>query len=307
MQVLPELLSAIDVANKPLELLRGRIRLVEVRLVLVEPCLNGADLVYVDVRVVDCVREFRPEDVADLRVSRHVDLAPACPHTDRLFDVLPTPHVHAVVVLSGLVPPAPGDTEEAATHARHEVVPIVKPLEEEGPIEHHLDPDGIEVGLPCVAVQDRDQRHDHSLVVDVQVPQDGQGPVRLGLHVRIEEHDGVPDGHVSTLGLGLDQPSSLLVSQDPHLREVLQNRRQRRTASVVDDNDLLQDLGGSFLIDGLQSARHVLVLVEGRHHNRQGLDVLLGGGSQQAAKAMPGRLSSATGAAQAFSNLLPRR
>mmetsp|Transcript_136150 Transcript_136150/g.240639 ORF Transcript_136150/g.240639 Transcript_136150/m.240639 type:complete len:206 (-) Transcript_136150:349-966(-) len=201
------------------------------------------------------------------RVTRNIDLATAQPYPYGLLYVLGAPHPHLVIILTRLVPPLPGYSEQTAAHARHNIVEVFEPLEEQCPIKHHLGTHRIVVWFPRLPVQNWDQRHNYPLVVDVHVLENRLDPIPLGLDMCVQEHDCVTLCQIAALCLRLYEAQPLFVADDLHLREVFTGVCKRRLAAIIYDNDLLQDVSGCALIDGLQSALHVLMLIMRSHHN----------------------------------------
>eukprot|EP00439_Symbiodinium_sp_Y106_P039883 s1066_g4.t2 len=167
-----------DVTHAGNESLRRGVRSIDESLVVVEPGFHCPHLVDVDFGVVHRIWEGSSENVGNTGVSRHEDLAPTKPDPNGLLDVLCTPHIHAIVVLTRLVPPTLGDGEKTSAHARHDVAAIFEPIEEKCPVElphaasdHHLHTNGIVVDFPGVRIQDGYQRNDHALIVLADVSQ----------------------------------------------------------------------------------------------------------------------------------------
>ncbi len=97
------------------------VHLVEKLLPLVHPNLGDAGRVLED-RVAYAARErvraLVPKHVAHVRAGDDLQLPAAHPDAERHLQVLPAPHLHALVVRANLVEVVPVDREQAAGHGR---------------------------------------------------------------------------------------------------------------------------------------------------------------------------------------------
>eukprot|EP00437_Effrenium_voratum_P026284 CAMPEP_0181412616 /NCGR_PEP_ID=MMETSP1110-20121109/8520_1 /TAXON_ID=174948 /ORGANISM="Symbiodinium sp., Strain CCMP421" /LENGTH=216 /DNA_ID=CAMNT_0023535347 /DNA_START=377 /DNA_END=1023 /DNA_ORIENTATION=+ len=178
--------------------------------------------------------------MANLGISRDEDLSTAEPDANGLLNVLSAPHIHAIVVLTGFMPPLFRDAKESTTHAWNQVISVIKPLEVELPVEHHLHSHRAAVDCPLLSVQDGNQGHNNPFVIDVHMSKNWMVPIPSWFDMRIQKHDHVSSCKVATLDFRLDEPTPLIMTHQFHLGVWCCDGFQRWLAAVVDHDDLDQ-------------------------------------------------------------------
>mmetsp|Transcript_60351 Transcript_60351/g.155530 ORF Transcript_60351/g.155530 Transcript_60351/m.155530 type:complete len:268 (+) Transcript_60351:1008-1811(+) len=220
-----------------------------------------------------------PPHVCNLRVGACHNLAAAEPHAQGLVQIFAAPTKHLGVVAARLEPPPPRHSEEAARDDCHVHVFGVEPLEVGVPRQVALGHAAPEALLrPGVDVQGGDLRHNHAPPVLTYQLQEVLVPARLRRDVAVEEGADVAEHGITSGLLRTDEPHCLLVPQDPKVVLLLDiwtqmRLRERWVATVVHDNDLLQNIGGRVVEDSLDRLERVVAFLSAREHHRDGLRV----------------------------------
>mmetsp|Transcript_72752 Transcript_72752/g.170598 ORF Transcript_72752/g.170598 Transcript_72752/m.170598 type:complete len:368 (-) Transcript_72752:132-1235(-) len=272
LQVCSQVLSLGDIAHRRHQIHGQGIGIIVVVLVFVEPGFDGSNLVDLNLCAVNRVGKLCAEDMANLGVSRDKYLSTAKPDANGLLNVLSTPHIHAIVVLTRFMPPLFRDAEESTTHTWNQVISVIKPFEVELPVEHHLHSHRATVDCPLLSVQDGNQGHNNPFVIDVHMSENWMVPISSWFDMCVEEHDHVSSCKVATLDFRLDEPTALIVTHQFHLRVGCRDGFQRWLAAIVDHDDLNQCFWRSCLQDRIERALQVVMLIVGRHDDRDGLD-----------------------------------
>mmetsp|Transcript_126726 Transcript_126726/g.370327 ORF Transcript_126726/g.370327 Transcript_126726/m.370327 type:complete len:314 (+) Transcript_126726:577-1518(+) len=175
------------------------------------------------------------------------DLPAAQPGAQGLVHVLAAPASHVLVEAARRLPPGPADRHEAAAHHGDEVRGVLEPHELGVPRDVALRVRAARPLLvPGVQVEVRDRGHDQPARLLPELAEQLHVPAAVRRDVAVEEADELARGGVSAGLLGDHQAHGGLVPQHPQaaaLGEALQHLPHGRPGAVIDDEDLLQDVG----------------------------------------------------------------